>query len=297
MSTMSQLRAAVRDRVYSAMVVERDSFIRVNDADINTAEETFTVEDGTQVSRGDILEFQDNGEQVYVMDVATNLVTAVRGFNNTTDADHADNVLLRRNPRFTLKQLEDAINASVYELESLGVWVWGYGSLTVDTDTHMYDLVETDIIPTIGVVSVYHEESSWGTPYPLVFNYHYAHTTPTASKSALGVPSWGQQGDGDSLVYVYAKRIDDVTELLARQDEIVVLGAVSKLVPATSIGRTQDPGRFTDRGVQPGQGIRDGGFYLAMFQRAAKAESAMLKAEQFSFPNTIYSSRARRYRR
>src|SRR3990172_21840 len=59
---------------------------------------------------GDIVEFQDDGEQCLVTALAdTDTLTVIRGFNGTTATTHSSGVLTAKNPVFAYKQIEDAI--------------------------------------------------------------------------------------------------------------------------------------------------------------------------------------------
>ncbi len=297
MATLADLRTRVLSNLYSAEPAAHPLYQQNNGAIATDSTPTIPVDTGTNFSLGNIIEFQDNGEQCYVISVAGNNLTVIRGFNGTTAATHADNTVIAKNPRFTVKQTEDSITQVLYALEGQGVHVFGQGSLTLVDNVHFYDIAETDLVPMYGVLSVHYEDTTVDTRImPLPFYRDMVHTSISASQQAIRLLSWGTQNAGDTVYYAYAKKIDGVDDLLPRQEELVVLGATAKMAGKTLFPRTQDPGKHTDRTVQPGQGMRDGRWYQGEFYLSVKAEAAQLAVEREQFAARHNSARSRRWR-
>ena len=134
-------------------------------------------------------------------------------------------------------------------------------------------------------------------PPELMFGYtaHAMMIPPFAPKSVL-ILGWGEVKKDELVYYTYAKQIDAVADLLARQENLVVLSAVNWLSMQTTVPRTQDPGRYTDRTVQPGQGHRDAQNFGGLFYLEVRAEAGQLAVERGMLPMTDATRRARRWR-
>lgn len=115
---------------------------RLNDNPFQTActeamdasETGLDVASTTKFDVGDIVEFQDDGEQCLVTALASSTeLTVVRGFNGTTAATHSSGVLTAKNPVFSYLQIEGAIAETLRDL-------W----------PHCYKEVNYSITPVIG---------------------------------------------------------------------------------------------------------------------------------------------------
>ncbi len=113
----------------------------------------------------------------------------------------------------------------------------------------------------------------------------------------MHIGHFGDTSDGDSeIVYVYAKRIGATTDLLSRQEELVVAGATALLMGATIAPATHDPGSRSDRTTPPGQTSRDVRYYQGRFYTEARLEAAQLQVErQKMLSEMAHYSRARRW--
>jgi hypothetical protein len=296
MATQANIRSRIRDTIFSAVPPARPFATLVTEA-IALAETDVDVTLGTDWSKGDVLEFSDDGEQCFVQSVATNTLTVVRAYNGTTETTHASGVTVYKNPRFTIKQIDQAITNTLLEFEAFGIWVFGQGSVTLVSGQYTYNLASyTD---ALDVLSVYHaREGVQGDPIVVPFRFHrQVHTSLVGSGVALTLWDWGQKSAGEALLFTYAQRIDNVTDLLARQEEIVVLGASARLLKMTIAPATHDPGKRTDRTVQPGQTGRDSREIMAEYLRLANEEAATLKIEAKKIlPTAPFVQRARRWR-
>lgn len=295
MATQAAIRRRVKDYLYSQEPPGRPFVSLVNDASIASGDTTFVVDDGTFFAAGDIVEFEDDGEQVYVLSVSVNTLTVIRGWNNTTAAAQADDSVILKNPKFSLRQIDEAINGVCRELEEYGVHVWGDSTITRVSQQALYDTAVTDMVRTVGVVSVYHEDAVSIEPRPLPFRFRLAATALSAQGSSINILDWGDQQIGEAVNFVYGKQIDAVTDLLPRQEELVVLGAVARLLGGTMSPRSIDPGKLTDQSVQPGQGGRDARWFQSEFYLKVHREAALLKEETKGFPQNRWTARARRF--
>lgn len=292
MATTADLRQRTFDNLYSARLQERP-FVDLCTASFTSIGTTVTVSDGANWARGDILEPQTTGEQMFVAAVAGNDLTVRRGWNGTTaTASAGSDDAVNKNPRITIKQVDDAVTNILRELEGHGIHAWGTAGLTLVADQYDYDISETDVI---AVNSVHYLDDD-GEIRPLPFSYVNNIGAGTAQGHLLTLYQWGDKTNGDTVYYTYKQRLDNVSKLLTRQEELVVLGATLRLLGATMAPRTHDPGKHSDRTVQAGQGGRDARFYQTEFIMAARREATNLKVEADRQPHNVASSRASRWR-
>lgn len=296
MATLASMIQRVKDNLYSAALNERPFAHLINGA-INNSTTTVAVDTGTNFQTGDIIEFMADGEQCFVQSVATNNLTVIRGWNGTTAAAQDDNEVILKNPRFTYKQINDAITATLYQLSSLGVHGWGYGEITLVASQEWYDLTATDIMEWPGVVNVYYvENTTTDLPISLPFKYHSRFKTDVSTTThGLHLWDWGDQTAGDKLYYTYAQILDATTDLLSRQEELVVMGATAKMLGKVLAPRSHDPGRLTDKNYDPTDQIANARWYQAEFFVQTRAEAAALRAEARKFSGGVQLARARRW--
>lgn len=293
MATQAAIRQRVFNNLYSQSLVERP-FAHLINGGINSSVTAIVVDDGTNFAAGDIIEFNVDGEQCFVESVATNTLTVIRGYAGSVAASHSDNEQINKNPRFSIQQANDAINARVYQLEGQGIFVFNTGSLTLAAGQDYYDLTDTGLFD---VLSVYYAQDTTLIPTSLPFRFHSElDSNVSTSGGGIHLLSWGQKADTDTLYYTFKQRIANTTDLLFRQEEIIVFGATATLLGATVGPRTHDSGRYTDRTVQPGQGGRDARWYQTEYLIAVREEQSRLKLEAKELPGTVQVKRARRWR-
>lgn len=295
MATQAAIRQRVRNKLYSLVPPARPYVDRLNDTlSASAADTTVTVYTGTSWKAGDIVELP-GGEQLYITGVATNDLTVIRAWNGTTLETAATGIVLLKNPRYDLATIDQSITDCLESLENLGVFTYGYGSLTLVAGQTAYQLTESDVL---GVIGVYYKETTTLEPIPLPFNYsRKLSSTPFTNNHTLSVWDWGGKAAGDTLYYTYKKKIDSVTDLLARQDELVVWGAAYRMLLGTVSPETHDPGKRTDRTVQPGTTSRDASRLEYEFNNMVRLERAVLETEiQKLMPGNLQIGRARRWR-
>lgn len=299
MATQAELRQRVLDRVYSAQHQARPAVQRLNGAVADQATDTtVTVDDGSGIAAGDIIEFED-GEQGLVWSVSTNDLTVVRAQNGTSTGAHSDNEFVRLNPIYTIKQADDALNEALREMDSQGLYQLAAGTdITLVSGTDLYELAETDEVGFLGVRAIFYQESSdsrlVGVPFKVI-------TDPLSQELSgdLGVllVSWGNNSAGDALSVIYAQSIvgqlGSITEPLI--EDAAVEYAAGKILVGNEGPRLHDPGRHTDRTVQPGQHTRTGSFHLGQYQRMVWKAKARLRLKERNLPRHPKQRRAERF--
>lgn len=102
------------------------------------------VTDGTDWDEGAVGEFQANGEQFKVISVSSNNLTCFRGWNGTTAAIQAASSTIFRDPRYSYRQVEQALTGRVHRLWPYA-WKVGSASVTPSQTTRWNDLAATDM--------------------------------------------------------------------------------------------------------------------------------------------------------
>lgn len=220
---------------------------------MDTTETGLDVPDGTLWNFGDIVEFQDDGEQCYVTAVASNTLTVIRAFNSTTvgtGTAHAINEVIVQNPVFVYNRIEESIAATLRDL-----WPYVYKkvteTLTPLTDGNKwYDMVTSaaTIIDLSSVVQVKGTGASstiknYGTPdHPVSLQFNLP-TAKVASGVGLYIPRrWDStnsiivNGIAKLTAGVTTTTYDDISE--GQQVDCVVYLSVARLLGATDVTRT-----------------------------------------------------------
>ena len=294
MATLAVLRQRVLDNLYSARLAERP-FVDVLTASYTGGGTTISVSDGVNWARGDILENPETGEQMFVLDVVADDLTVRRGYNNSpTNTSIGTDDFVTKNPRFTLTGVDATVLGILQELEGYGVHSWKTGAITLANGQYLYDLTDGD---ELEVVAVYYLRDADTLAVPLPFHFfRNVHPSVVASGSGINVWDWGERVEGETVYYTYKCDLSDPANLLARQEELVVLGSTARLLGSTLAPRTHDPGKMTDRTVQPGQGARDARYYQTEFILGVRREQAQLRVEAHRLPATLQTGRSSRWR-
>ncbi len=299
--------AAIRERIYSNLYGSFPTdapFVTTLTATYTDAEGVIDVLDEDDWAAGDVMENTATGELMKVLSVTTDsshVVTVSHGWNGTTTAAAvASDDVLFKNPRFTQKKLDDAVTAVLLSLEGWGVHAFGTGSITRADPVILYDLSETDIVESYGILKFYRAEGTSEImqmlPFKFFFNLDTSESEWTQSNQ-LAVLSFGSSADTDALYFTYAQQILLTTDLAARQEEIVVAGATASVLGGAIAPATQDPGARTDRTVQPGQVSRDVRFFQGQFFTGVRAEAALVTvARQKQMQEAVWATRSRRWR-
>lgn len=302
MATLADIRQRVYDNLYGVFPTE-SPFVSQLASSHNDTATTIVVLDEDEWEVNDVVENQDTGEQMIVTAVTTNgtnTLTVVRGWNGTTAASSSgSDDTLYKNPRFTQAQVDKQITAVLEYLEHWGIHAYGHGTITRANPKEYYELSDTDILEDIGVILVYEVEDNTELPKALTFRYQYnLGTGPSEYSQGHGVfmIDWGNTADTEVVYYTYAKKLDAVTDLLARQEELVVVGATAQLLGATITPATHDPGARTDRTIAPGQTSRDVRYFQGRFITEARLETAKLVVERQNMVHqSVRQARSRRW--
>lgn len=298
MGTLANLTTRIKHNLYGAHPTDMPFVSILGAAIANGTTTSVTVASSSNWDIGDILEVEETGEQVFITTDGTPL-TVIRGFNGTTAAAAADAGVVVKNPRFTQKQIEHALDAVVQTLSSWGIHKFSTTSITRVTLQDFYEL-NVSVDPQYGVLSAYYVEENTKIPVPVPFKQVYLNlgTDPTEYSVGKGVHilDWGQVIPGEKVYVTYAEELDAVTDLSTRHDELLVAGATAYLMGMTIVPSTQEPGARTDRTKQGGQESRDARWWQGEFFVRVRAEAAQLAVQRSRFPTTTRLARARRWR-
>lgn len=303
MATVTDMRRRVRNYLYGEKATERP-FTSAITASFNDSVTEIDVVDADDWYAQDVLEVETTGEKMLVLssDTGTDKLTVSRAYEDTTAAaSSGTDDRIRKDPRWSEQEIDDAVASAIAGLEAWGIHVWGNGTLTYDATKEFFAINETSIMEQYGILSVYYQEDNTLIPRPLPFHQiGQISSAPTgweASGFGVRILAWGDlSASKPTAYYTWAKIPADVTEILTRQEELVILAACSLLMGMSIAPRTNDPGSHTDRTVQPGQSVRDGRWFQGEFFIRARAEAAQLAVERQNLPGTVRINRARRWR-
>ena len=299
MVSLANMSKRVESMLYGAFPTE-SPFVTTLTATYTDAEGVIDVLDGTQWAVNDVVENTATGEQMKVLSVNADILTVVHGWAGTpTAAAVTASDVLYKNPRFSQQKISDSIQFTLYQLEDWGVHGFSYGTITRADPKTFYELDDNDILNGMGVLKMYVVSANSEIPVPLPFRYHHSlGTGPTEFTNGQGVMmgNFGPTSDGDTIHYVYAQRLTDVGELTPHQEELVEMGTTAKVLGASIIPATHDPGARTDRTTQPGQTSRDVRYFQGQFIQMARTEAAHLSVErQKMLTESVRQARARRW--
>lgn len=303
MATLSDLTKRVRQNLYGSFPTESPFITQLGDSHDDSTS-SIEVLDDDQWEINDIGENVETDEQFLVLaKPGSDVLTVSRGFNGTTPAasDGSDD-LIRKNPRFDGEFIAQAIQDTLDTLELWGIHTFGQTTVTRADPEFFYELEETDILDTYGVLRVYEVGSVTSDDRPRTLPFRYAQKLGTGPSEydegqGLTILDWGGTNDGDDVHVVYAQKTNSVDDLLTRQETLVVNGALSVLLGGTIIPATHDPGARSDRTTPPGQTSRDVRFFQGQFITGARREAANLGVERVNLlSEPTRHARARRWR-
>ena len=298
MASAAVVQQRVKDYLYGSDYIKRPFTDFLNqDGNVSATDTVITVSNISNWGVGDIVEF-NTGEQAYIKNVSVdnNRFTVARAWNGTTAATVTDLTAIEKNPKFTLSKIDNAVAAIIEELYP-EVYVFSTGSATANKDSYYYTTADTGLKE---ILSVYYPRSgSLGSDEPWVINTwkmtKHMHTSGFANGIGITMWDYGELSHGDTFYYTFKKKIAATTDLLDRQVELVVLGAVFKLMGSTVPSSTFDSkdGRQV---TQPGQESSDSRWFLSEYQRSRKEENMRLKEEERFVLTSRQTRRQRTYR-
>lgn len=296
MASLSTVRQRVKDYLYGSSYNKRPyEDLLNNSGDVGASDTTIVVSNLSNWGVGDILEFNTTGEQCLITAKSSNL-TVSRGYNGTTAASVTDSTLVTKNPKFTISKIDNGINAIVDELYP-EVFIFSTGSGTISNTNWYYALADTGLKEVLSVY--YPRTASLGNNEPATINTWKMnkHMATAAFSQGIGISMWdyGELKNGDTFYYTFRKEIASVTDLYDRQVELVVLGAVFKLMGSTVPPSTVD-NKDARQITQPGQESSDSRWFLSEYMRSRKEENMRLKEEERFIVTSRQTRRQRTYR-
>ena len=241
---------------------------------------TLSVPDGDAWQVGDIVEGA-GGEQALVTAISTNDLTVTRNYRGAENLTSGE--VIRKNPRFTIEQIDQAVDEVLQEL-SPRVWQLASETLVVTVDD-WYDVTDTAMEEVFSVWFI--EDGDFRIPL-----YKFS-TDLVNDQPKIFIGAYSYTGN----VYInYRKPYAAITDLPDRLGPMMVAGAVYKLLGGAAVTATSDQGRRTDRTVQGGQEGRDSYWYFREYVRLRDTEVAYLVDKVARLPKDRISRRASRYR-
>jgi Flp pilus assembly protein TadG len=237
---------------------------------MDASETDLDVADRAKFSVGDIVEFQDDGEQclVTVTGTGAGALTVIRGVNGTTAATHSSGTLIAQNPVFSFFQMENAVTECIQELWP-NVYKSVAYSITPVAGTRWYELdsggdtatlLDLSVVRQVIPRGAVNEPFDYGTrhsAYPATL-YTNVPVSIAASSRALYVPRLR-----DTTNPILVTGLTQVTDTVSGSDysdltagvqvQCVTAYAVAKLISWTGVSRvTQEDIGMSDESVRPG---------------------------------------------
>ena len=297
--TAAAMRDRVKNMVFAAMPTTRPYETPLATAGINASVTTIDVPTGTGTSWAvnDIGEFEE-GEQFLVTAVSTDALTVIRGHAGTTAASHAQNDIISQNSRFTVEQIDQVIDDSVVDL---GTELYKLHTITdtYSSSTRWFPMDAAGDENIFEVIAVYHKPT--GSDHPVgIWGWTFkdrVDATGFTEDNGLFLSTGGGLGNADTFYIATKKRYLVITDIDAASPVIQVVAhfAVYKLLGMAETVRTHDPGKRTDRTVQPGAEGRSSIWFLREAIRLRDREETRLHKMERSLPVTRTGQRARRY--
>lgn len=292
--TQSSLRNRITRLVYSSRPALRPYTDKIRTNAHNIGDTTLDVSDGTSWAADDLVEFED-GEIASVTSVASNVLTVVRAQWGTTESNHAVGTGLTKNPRFSIQEIDDAIETVIYDLYPQLYVLSTISFGTVIAGKYWYPISTANVYDVVGV---FHEDVGSLIPRPIMgWTYRQGlDATEFTNVAGLVFPGYSGATVGTAMYIIVKKKITAATDLLDRQEPLVAIGAAYHLLGGETVSRSHDPGQRTDRTVQPGQDSRDSIWFLREYRAALTKEEIRLRQDMEWIPSNRVQSRRRRFR-
>lgn len=287
MALVADLVNATRQHLQST---SRDELNKLNGAIATAGATTLTVEFAAGgIQRGALLDI--DLELFHVWSVAALVATVDRGFLGSTATTHADDSLVRVNPRFSNFHIFSALNEELAALSSPenGLFRVRTVDLTYNASRHGYDLTGvTDLIDILEVRWKGYLSGDW----PLLTSYTVARDMATSEfASGYGLLLYDGAGPGRTLRVRYkapyiamaalSENVENITFLHAQAHDILPLGAAARLLAAREARRAMidaQPESRQAEEVPPGANRQAAGGLLALRDMRIREEAARLYA-------------------
>ncbi len=221
-----------------------------------------------------------------MVSVATNDLTVRRTVGAVAVETLAADDVVKKNPRFSIDQIDGEILASVRALRGNGIYEIATEEVTYDSGSDWYDVTDAAMEKVIAAYYV-DPDSDFRAP-TFTFKTDPQNSQPKVYLSAAALST-------QAIVLQYRKPYALVTDLSDAVGDLVMYEVIYKLMGVANIGSSADPGRRTDRTVQGGQEGRDSIWYLREFIRLRDLEVARLHSLERQVPRHPRAARAARY--
>lgn len=292
--TAADIQEAVRLEVYSAEITDRE-FIDITTSDPGAGGTSLNVADTNYWSVGDIGEF-DDGEQVLVTAVPTgSTLTILRGHNGTTAAAHAVGSVMTKNPRFSRAQIDSAFQHVLEDLRP-DLYELATETLVYDPTTRWYPFSGGTTDRIFDVLTVYYKPNTVDHPVaaPLWKYLHGVLSAVFTGSHGIWVPGL-EIATSDNFYVAVKKAVTGIADVPDDWKSMMIMGVVYHLMGAQNVIRTHDPGKRTDRTVQPGQEGRDSIWYLREYMRRKDRLTSDLENRAKDLPLSRTAMRAKRW--
>lgn len=295
MATQQELADRVNDNVLSLYPAERPLTEPLGTT-YSSGTTSITVGDGANYATGDVIENWDTGEQFYVSSVAGNVLTVSSAYNGTANSAGALGERVRKNPKITRKQVDDALQSIIEDLRTHGVYNKDTTSFTLDQTVYIYPIDLGDLVKPPGVIAVYYPDPSTDVLQPIPFKLVQAAATAALSGGeGLQIVPGTWDASVTTAYITKAVAYASATTLPAYLEEPVVIGTTGRVLGKFIAPILVDPGHLSNRTVPPGQAARDARWYQGEYITAVRRIAAMLAAEDDGL-STVRLNRARRWR-
>lgn len=246
---------------------------------MDSSETGLDATDGGRWAVGDILEYDDaTGERNLVTAVATNTLTVVRGYDDSTATSHSTGVVLLKNPRFSYNSIVEALTR-VVEGE---LWPYAYRvvttSFTPSAASNFYGMSAT----YMGLVSASQQDGSGGlavygqkgTRLPVREHWELP---PALSTSGIALSFPGGYANTTYPIYVAYRALVTTSSIEdGLMADVVSWGAASKLLAFADVSRTNQriPEAET---IPPGSTLRTAAWFESKFTSGRKLLEMQLR--------------------
>lgn len=268
-------------------------------ADVTASATSFTVDPSTatNLSRG-LIEIDDELILVKSFDRGSGTVMTMggvtgRGVEGTTAASHLNNALVTNDPRFPRQRIKEAINDTINGLYP-DLWVFAQYEFPYIAARYEYPVpVDADdvykvTINTIGPSGVWFPAQSWRFNPMASTTAGQVKPTPTPTGKTLQIYDRIVPGRNVRVSYTKAPTVlvnnaDDfatVTGFPERYIDMIVYGAVWRLLPAYEAGRLQQASiEATERAplVPTSAATQGSQYFLALYSKRLAEERTRLQ--------------------
>jgi hypothetical protein len=222
------------------------------------------------------------GELSLITAISTNDLTVSRSARTNAAENLASGDMLRKNPRFSVEAIDNAVDAVLQELSPrVDALLTEDVTYTVDD---WYDVTDTAMEEVH--TAWYIDDGNFYVAY-FAFNTDIDNTQPKIFLASAGFTG--------AIHVAYTRPYAAITEMPNRLGPMMTMGAVYKLLGGSGARATSDIGRRTDRTVQGGQEHRDSYWFYREFVRLRDAERSYLDTRIKKLPRDRQSQRGRRF--